>query len=354
VAGREHTGWTRARVTRGIEAISGSFELTATDRWSGQDEPWTFAEEDECQLVIGDVPVITGCVDRRSLAYGPKSRDLSVSGRDATGALVDCSVVLKGQWEFFGVDLLRFVQKIAEPFGIPVTMQPGLASQPLPQKITVDPGESAHDVIERACRIAGVLPVAWGEGALMLTRAGSSRVATALVEGENVVSASSEFDASGRFARYIVLSQAQGTDEAFGLGAAAIRGEATDGGVRRSGRVLIVRAETGVAAGYAKRRAQWEAKVRAARGDAVSVQVQGWTQGDGSLWPINALVQAKLPRVGVDGELLITQVVYSIDDQAGTQTVLTLKRPDAFIPEPVVTDPGTRWKELAMPREGGG
>ncbi len=346
VAGRDFGGWKTVRVTRGIEAIAGSFELQVSDRWGGQDTPWPIAEEDECVVYLDGEPVITGYVDRRSLSYGPEEHKLSVAGRDRTGILVDCSAVLS-KWEFLNVSVETLARKLCEPFGIPVAVQSGL-TLPKVAKLTIDPGDSAFEALERACRLAGVLPIAYGEGAVMLTRAGSARATTSLVEGENILAGSAEYDATGRARRYVVMGQHQGSDGFFGASAAAIKGEARDEEVRRLARVLLIRAEGAVTLEFARHRAEWEAKVRAARGDSAMVSVQGWTQADGSLWPINALVPVWSPFLGVDGEMLITQATYSLDDQRGTTTDLSLKRPDAFLPEPKIAKGSSgAWKELA-------
>jgi prophage tail gpP-like protein len=83
----------------------------------------------------------------------------------------------------------------------------------------------------------------------------------------------------------------------------------------------------------ARKRAQWEATVRAARAVSVSVTVQGWRQADGTLWPVNGLVQVDLPWLRISGEMLITELTYSLDE-SGTQTQMTLRRADAYTPEP--------------------
>lgn len=345
VSGREYAGWKSARVTRGIECIAGSFEMSISDRWGGQTTPWPIREEDECALLIDGEPVITGYVDRRTVSFGAEDHAMSVAGRDRAGDLVDCSAVLE-KWEFLGVSVDALARKLCAPFGIPVTVQPGLAL-PRIAKVAINPGDSAFEALDAACRLAGVLPVSHGEGAIMLTRAAAARATTALIEGENILGASADFDASGRFRRYMVMGQRQGTDEDFGAGTAAVKGEAQDETVRRAARVLLVRPEGGVTPALAKRRAEWEAVVRAGRCDAVTVTVQGWTQGDGTLWPVNALVPVRSPFLGVDGEMLITQASYGLGED-GSRTTLSLKRPDAFLPEPVISKAAAaRWKELA-------
>lgn len=347
VNGKEYGGWKAVRVTRGIESVAGKFEVSVSDRWGGQSVPWPILEEDECTVLLDGHQVITGYVDQRRLSYSASDHELSVSGRDRTGALVDCSAVLT-KWEYLNASLLAVATQLAKPFGIGVALQAGVGlPKPLP-KLTIDPGDSPFDAIERACRMVGLLPISDGAGGLVLTRAGSARAGTALVEGRNILSASVDFDATGRFRTYKVVGQHQGSDEFSGIGPAAVVASATDPNVRRSARVLMVRAEGAVNPDYAKRRAQWEAKVRAGRGAAVSVRVQGWTQADGTLWPVNARVPVRSPLLGIDGELLITQVTHSLDG-SGTTTDLSLKQPDAYSAEPVVTQASTARWDLSRP-----
>lgn len=350
VNGKRYSGWKSIRITRGIEAVAGAFELTVSDRWDLRGQSWPIVEEDECQVTFDGVPMITGYVDGRDISYSASDHSFTVSGRDKAGAMVDCSAVLD-RWNFKSVPLLDLITKIAAPFDVLVwldaSVREGLPLPKPPAKFTVDPGEKAFEVIDRACRLAGVLPVSDGVGGLRLTRAGSARCTTALVEGENILSAAGSYKATERYRRYIVRGQHQATDDWSGASVAAVKGEATDPTVRRSERVLLIRPERGVTQESAKSRAAYEAKVRAARGDAVTVTVQGWSQGSGELWPVNAIVQLRSPALGMQADLLITQAVFILD-ASGQTTQLSLKRPDAFIPETVIKKPGGNgyWKEI--------
>lgn len=348
VNSRAYAGWKSARVTRGIESISGGFELSVSDRWEAGTAPWPIYEWDECKLSLAGQTVITGYVDKRSVSYGAGEHALSVSGRDKAGQLVDCSY-LGPPWEWLTTPVLTVAQRVAAQQGVAVSLQAGLSPGAPPAKISADPGDSCHNVIEKLCRKAGILAVSDGAGGVVLMRPGSTRATTELVEGENILAASGDFDGSSRFRRYVVLGQHQGTDQFFGASAAGVRGEATDDAVARAERVLLVRPEGNVTPESARRRAEWEATVRAARGDAVSVTVQGWTMASGVLWPVNALVRVRSPSIGVDGDMLIAQAVYSVGED-GTKTVLTLRRPDAFLPDPSVSNPpkgsANYWKEI--------
>lgn len=352
VAGRDYLGWQAVRVTRGMETLCGSFELGVSERWQNQDQVWPIGEGDPCVVLIEGVPLITGFIDTRELSYDATTHSVSVSGRDKAGELVDCSAnpglgTLHAKWEFKGISLLQFAQKICAPFGISVSLQSGLVLPPPPLKFSIDPGDTAFNALEQACRQAAVLPVSDGQGGVVLTRSSKLRAASSLVEGKNILSARARFDNSGRYRTYYVLGQHRGTDEDFGEKVAAISAKAEDLNVVRSERVLLVRPENGVTAAQAKKRAEWEATTRAARADQVSITVQGWTQIDGSVWPINALVNVRSPQIAIDGDMLITQASYLLDVSGGTRTELTLQRPEAFLPAPLIPKTDNTWKEIA-------
>jgi prophage tail gpP-like protein len=128
-----------------------------------------------------------------------------------------------------------------------------------------------------------------------------------------------------------------------------VQASAKDVSVTRPGRVLLIRPDKGYNAAEAKRRADWEARIRAAKSEVVSVTVQGWRQPNGKLWRPNMLSWVQAPRmIGVDGDMLISQVEFSVGE-SGTITQLHLVRPDAFTPEPQAAIVGGEgaWKELA-------
>lgn len=348
VNGREYGGWKSARITRGIESLCGGFELAVSDRWNSQSKAWPIREEDECAVLIGDWPVVVGYVDSRSVSYSAEDHSVSVSGRDKTSALVDCSADL-GAWEFKNISLGKLAERLCEPYGISVLTQSGLSFSPV-SRVSIDPGETAFEVLKRACAMAGALPIS-DQGDLLLTRAGSTRAVTALVEGKNILSASATRGGAERFATYRVLGQQSGSDGLFGSHAAATKGEAADSSVRRTERKLVLRADGNASVAQAKARAQWEAIVRAGRAQTATVTVQGWTQGDGSLWPVNALVHVSSPLLEIDSDMLIAEVVSSLNDSSGTTTTLSLRRPDAYLPEPTVKPKGkagtSPWAEIA-------
>ncbi len=340
VGGRIYQGWTSVRVSLSIESISGSFDMSIVDRWSGQNEPWPIQDEDECRLVIDDETVIQGWVDRRGRGFD----GLGVGGRDKPGALVDCTTLVGS---FASATIPEIITKIAAQFGVAVSVQPGITF-PAAKKFVVNPGETAYTAIERAARMAGVLVVSDYRGGIIITRSGSGR-AEPLEQGRNILpGASWDTDMTGRFHRYVCLTQAPGSDDVHG-DAARIRHEVIDQEVKRTDRVYIVRPETGTNLDYARRRTEWEAKTRAANSQVLSIPVRGWRQKPGgALWKPNLLTHVTAPRLGGEaGDLLISQVDLQLDDRGGETAQLRLVRPDAYDPEPVVKrSGGGAWAEL--------
>ncbi|HAN4400206.1 TPA: phage tail protein, partial [Escherichia coli] len=92
-----------------------------------------------------------------------------------------------------------------------------------------------------------------------------------------------------------------------------------------------------------------EARQRAARTDETTYVVQGWRQGNGTLWQPNQRVIVFDPICGFDNtELLVSEVTFT-QDQNGTLTEIRVGPPDAYLPEPEA--PGARKKKKARVQE---
>lgn len=337
VGGSVYSGWKSMTLTRSIEAVAGGFDLDLTERWDGQTTRWPIDPGDAAELRLGGERVLSGYVDQVERGIEADSHKVKIAGRDRTGDLVDCSAVHEPD-EFNGLDLAQLASAIAQPFGVKVTAAVDVGAVFAPFKI--EPAETAYAAIERACRMRAVLPMGDGNGGLLLTRAGMGRAAGALIEGQNVKSASMSYGWKERHSRYIVKSQTPDlglTEPAPGLpgagpGAGALlpaaKGEATDRSINRY-RPLLLLAEMPADGPSATERAAWEAGVRAGRSVKVTVVVQGWRQANGQLWPLNGLCQVRLPSLDINDQLLITGLRFSFAE-SGSLTEITLTRADAF------------------------
>ncbi len=326
VAGAIYGGWKSLRLGRGIEQIAGTFEMSVTERWAGQASARPIRPGDPCQVLIGGQPVITGYVDDVRISYDAQDHSVTVSGRDKTGDLVDCSAVYKtGQWSNRRID--QIAADLCAPFGITVQAITDVGTPFATWNI--EEGETVFECIERGARMKALLLISDGEGRLLLARAGTGRVGVELVEGQNILRAEALFSWRERFSTYTVKAQVPGNDDIFGISASQVTGHATDSTINRYRPLIVIAEDNGSPATLAQR-AQWEAVVRMGRGNRGTISVQGWReQAGGDLWQPNRLVRVRSPMLSVDADMLIAGCSYLLDDR-GTRTELTICRREAF------------------------
>lgn len=323
VGGELFAGWKSARIERSVEQISGAFALDLTEKFPGQQHRWQIECGVECTLYLDGVTAITGAVDRSERSGSATDLRLSVSGRDRTADLVDCSAVRADgtPGEIRGAKLDGLAKVLLKGFNVDVVVASGLQLGASFPTWSIEPGESVYECLERAARQRAVLLTSDGLGNLVITRAGTQRNPNALVEGENLLTWNAVRDDSQRYHRYMLLGQSAEIDSNRGSA------RAVDDAVRTSRRLLLVAED--LATGVTLRdRAQWERNVRRARGRTVTVTVEGFSAGE-RLWTPNERVAVRIPSADIDAELLIVSVTNSLDEK-GAITELTLAPADAY------------------------
>lgn len=342
VNGKLYMGWKTISVKRSIKAIAGGFDLGVMDKWAQEQTPWRIVQGDECELRVGSDTLITGYVDAVAPSFDATQRAISVRGRDKAGDMVDCSAEHRpGVWS--NITLGKLANILAKPFGIGVTelvVVPDVFSWKLQQ------GESAFESLERAARLRGVLLANDGAGNIVITRAGTARASTELVQGVNILSASADYEYNGRFSKYVVKSQTQsvGDEETAPEVDFSVKGEATDPEVKRYRPIIIV-SEGAASPAVCITRAKWESSVRAGRSSKLQVTVQGWRQANGKLWQMNELAMVRSPHLGVAQDFLIVGTTISKSDK-GTTTLLDLESPLAYVPDPTLIVRKEPWDQL--------
>jgi len=322
-----YSGWLEASVTRSLDAIAGSFSLSATDRWAVDSKRWEIFPGDKCQLRIDSVAIVTGWVDRASPSYDADSHSISISGRDATGDLVDCSAVVKSN-ELRGLKLEQIVSELTNPFGLSVKSEVD-TGEPF-ARFGIQPSETVFEAINRAAQQRFMVVTTDGEGSIIIANIGEKRATDSLIEGKNIKSAQAEYDFTRRFSEYKVIAQTHAVNDGWEDAVTSVTMTATDENVKRY-RPKIIAGETSATLGSAQNRAELEAAQRAGKSTRVSVVVQGWKQSDGKLWEMNSMVPVLSPYLSQDGELLIARVQFGISDSSGMTTELGLSRPDAYL-----------------------
>lgn len=313
-------------MTRGITQIAGGYELTVTERWAGLATPRPIKPGMVASVSVAGQTIIQGYIDVVSPNYDAQSHTLTVSGRDATGDLVDCAAIHKpGTWA--NRTLAQIASDLTAPFKVPVKVETSVG-KPFP-KWSIEPGEKVVDNLDRMARQRGVLLMSDGVGNLLITQPAQYQAPAALVLGKNVLSARGHASLMERFAEYIVKAQQMGDDEVYGSNAAAPSGTALDTAVGRYRPTIIMSEDQANKAGCSAR-AAWQRTVRAAKAQSIVYTVGGWL-ANGKPWQPNALVAVKDSFMGIDETRLISQVDFYLDDQ-GERTELTVVGRHAFDP----------------------
>jgi prophage tail gpP-like protein len=350
VNGSNYAGWTSLALTRAMDAASGAFTVTLTERWEGQDgaaaqlEPWPILPGDECEVRLGGKTMISGYVDIFKPSFSPTDHSINIQGRDKTSDLIDCAAVHKPD-EWKNITVLKLAQILCEPFGIKARADVDVgAAIPL---IKLNQGETAFEAIERYGLQRKLLVMPDGAGGLLLTRTGTRRAGTSLEQGVNIKSANGSLDHSQRFSQYLVKGQAAYSQDTDGETESHVEGRITDSGIKRYRPMLIV-AEAGGSTNSALERATWEANTRLGKSASAQITVMGWRQTPGGeLWLPNMLVYVKSPWLRMDGEMLIRQVTFNrdgTDGSEGTTTQIDICSPQAYSPEPPDSKKGKKKK----------
>lgn len=325
IAGQVFGGWTSVEVSRRLDALAGSFNMEMTERWPGHPDKWQITAGSPCSVAVGKDKVFTGYVDEVDPSYDAGRHQVRVTGREKTADLIDCSAIHKpGSWKNRRIE--QIAAELASPFGI-ATKAVTATGAPFPA-FALQQGETVFEAIDRMAKQRGLLPVTNEDGDLEFRRPGQTKASYRLVEGDNIEGGSFRNDAKARFSDYIIKGHGVGADFLSGTKASRPSASAKDPGMPRYRPLLIVH-NVGATTASLTDRAKWEATTRAAKGQEATLKVVGWRSRDGALYRFDQLVTASAPTLGVEGELLVSGVKYSLDSRGGV-TDLTLVRKEAF------------------------
>ena len=346
VGGREWGGWKSVTVRRSIEEVASSFEVSASVRYPGDDDPVQISAGSAVTVALDGERVITGWIDSASLSTTAEGREVSISGRSKTCDLVDCSAIREGGgWS--NRTVAQIAADVCEPFDIDVMCDTDIGA-PL-TRARVQQGETCFDFLDRLARVRGLLLTDDPLGRLVITRAGETVAQGALTLPGNLLQSTIAIDASRRFSAYVCKGQTAGDDNASGETVAAVTGAVSDSGVTRY-RPLVLAPPSAVNREGAKVYAKWEAVTRYGQSASYSGTVAGWLQAKGgALWTPNQRVQVRDTSAGVDSSMLLVSADYSQGDN-GTKTSLALAPAQGFsllaLPPRKGGSGGGMWAEL--------
>lgn len=321
--------WEDISVDRSLNSLSASFSVSLIDKWRQRRLAYFLKPGVQIALKIGADPILIGYIDTLDVSITNSDRQISISGRDLTGDLVDSSAESTPS-EFKNITVESLSRSLLKPYQLALVVETP-ATKPF-EKFSVKEGESVFEVLERAAKARGLLLLSRFDGSLVLKRPDykNTESLSTLTQGVNVTSASASYTSTERFSNYTVKSQTNATGAGKKKQATEITATAEDAGVSRYRPKTII-AESSLDADGCRQRVQWEASVRAARSIDANVSVQGWRTSSGELWDIGKVVNVDIGFIGVQSKkMLISTVSYSKTLGGGTTSTLGLTRVDAF------------------------
>jgi len=319
-------GFKNVGIRKSMTSLAGSFQITMTDKWKVGKEAFELIPGSRIHCHLGKEAMFEGYVDTHGTNITPGAKNITISGRDKTADLIDCSHI--GPSEFNDLGLFQKATQLVTPFGIKALNPDGVSLGAIFKKFTIRQGESVFEALSRAAKQREIILLTSTHGNLVLTKRANKRAGTELVEGINMTLTGSTFDNTERFSEYIVKGQQPGV---LGTAKDASESKASskDLGIDRY-RPLVIINDNASDLDAAQKKANFENSFRAAKGFSISCSVVDWRKADGSMWKINELVPVEAPSVGVKETLLVKEVNYKIAEN-GRAADIVLVRKDAFL-----------------------
>ena len=333
-AGNAYEGWQKVRINRSLTAMAGTFDLELTWEFQGDVAAYDafidgLLTGSECTVDIGKDRLITGYLDDFIPSYDDETITINVTGRDKTADLVDCSVVQQSG-QFKNQTLMQIAVIVSAPFGISVINETDAGAAF--QRVQVEQGETAGEFLTRLAQQRGVLLTTNGLGQLVITRASKKRGEVALKLGINIKAGRGRFSRKQRFSEYIVKATggAGWEDDQPLENVGGIKSTITDQDVKRYRPLIIVNDEVTTAAG-ASLRGQWERQRAISTSNTAEYTLTGWRNPNtGNLYQLNRIVPVTDDIMKINKDMLISNILYSEDNDTGRLIVLSVVDPDAL------------------------
>jgi prophage tail gpP-like protein len=302
-----------------------SFETTEVSKVPATVEGLQVAPGDHCEIFLAGQLALTGHVKERQVGYAGRQHDILISGTSTTFNVATSSILPKSNGNYDGMDLTALAKRAAGYHGVKVKTIGQIPGMPF-DHMQHNLGELTYNFIERACRMRNVKLGTDAEGNLLLIGPHEAMPSGQLIEGKNILRAACVIRDTHFFQRYASAGQLPSHDERWGdeanKGVAELAGKSklpiyfttfadTPPGSQQE---LVWRTET-------SRRVFEGSEIQA------NISVQGWVQGNGSLWRARETYHVKSPMLILDQPLTCKKITYDQRDGAGTTTTMELVNP---------------------------
>ena len=340
VNGTEYANFVSASVVIRLDTLSNTFAFEAT---SEDAKPLPFKGGESCTVTVDGELVLTGFIEIVNVDGDAESHTISIEGRDKTADIVDSAIDVLSDTRP-PISLKTLIERVITHVGAKISVidlaKPAEfnAAEDL---FAQEPGQNAFEFIEAPARKRQVLLTSDEKGNLVITASSGKEIAATIQhrvadDTSNVLRYSVSYDLTGRFRKYLSSSQLNiiplnlagiaSNDEIVSQGTENV---VTDSDVRE-GRQLILASESMFSSSQGEDRATWEANIRKARSRVYSATMHGYRNQTGDLWRVNTLVKVNDEYADIEATMLINSTTFSLSEQDGRTTVLSLVERNAY------------------------
>jgi prophage tail gpP-like protein len=340
--GLQWGGWQTVSISRGVEVVPASFQISGTERYPLDQSKITIALTAPITVKIGSDTIITGYVDSVEREVTPEAHEVRLTGRSKLSDLTEATGFTK-QWQLLNLTLVTIAREICSQFGITVSAPDG-DTAPIPN-LSVVLTESGFELLEELARWTGKLLYDDVNGNLVIANLGDNQHTSGVQEGINALQYKVALDAQDVFTSIgaIYNDTATLTDGAGSTVISYVQNAQANGskfflpradGSARYRPLLIVAETSNGSSNLVPRRVQWEMARRIARAQIIYVTVDSWRDSGGNLWTPNWLISVNLPSIKIAALTLVIAAVTYVRDDNGTRAELTLMDPLGLAPMP--------------------
>jgi prophage tail gpP-like protein len=329
IGGHSHSHWESYSIDSNL--------MTPADAWQvtlgimQQPIPDSLSPGASVQVQVGGDTVLSGLVDDVELTVSRNEYSLRLSGRDGAAVLIDCSAPIFVSRQ---VDLVEVVNKLVKPLGITRVRIEGSGAF---EKVNVEPGETAWDVLSHAAEANGLWPWFEPDGTLVIGGANqASPIVADLImnysgKGNNLLSLRRSESIANRYSEVMVLGQSHGTE--VNDGKHAILGKAVDVSMSAYRPHVIIDSESD-SPKIALQRARKLLGDGRLEGYTLNAQVVGHRIAvNGALWTPGQRIHIRSEPHGIDDVFLLMGRTFKRDRSNGTTTDLFLKEDAVWLVE---------------------
>lgn len=313
--GQRYAYWQQVRIAASVDDLVAKVDLAVTRPGTGK--RLGIDANTVIEVLIENTVVATIRPDIAHRHVDANSHSIAIDARSLGRELVDCQY----SKTLSGLKLGEIVKQLCSTFNVPVK----IAAETVVVPDFAMQCESPANALINAARAANLLLYPTPDGGLVLTSPTDAAPVATLVYGEHFESYDVVDEFKLRYSDYVVKGYDYASDQ-------ALKGAVKDGGIGYFRPLHIMADKYGQGLGGCDRRATLERNRRLARAHRIDLEVYGWTHA-GGVWEINTQVRVIIPDEDIDGVYLIGDRAFTLDDQRGSITRLTVMKREAFVGE---------------------